>query len=148
MRSITLIPATESDLDRIDLCRGYIDDLVKSDLYDLASATRKAKKETDAFLKESTASFMLCFEEEEEEEIGHILMNITPTELFISNMEVYEEFRGKGYGKSILLAVEQLAVEKDLNRMTLSVSPLNKRALKLYKHAGYSELFVHMEKRL
>ena len=147
MRSITLIPATESDLDRIDLCRGYIDDLVKSDLYDLASATRKAKKEIDEILKRSTASFMLCFEEEKEE-VGHILMNITPTDLFIFNMEVYEEFRGQGYGKAILLAVEQLAVEKDLNRMTLSVSPLNKRALKLYKNSGFSELFVHMEKRL
>ncbi len=146
MRSITLIPATESDFDRIDLSRGYIDDLVKSDLYDLPSATRKAKKETDAFLKNATASFMLCFEEEEE--VGYILMNITPTELFICNLEVYEEFRGQGYGKSILMAVEQLAVEKDLNRMSLSVSPLNKRAAKLYQHVGFSELSVKMEKRL
>ena len=146
MRTITLIPATESDMDRIDLCRGYIDDLVKSDLYDLPSATRKAKKEMDAFLKLPTASLMLCFEEEAE--VGLVLINSTPTELFICNIEVYEEFRGQGFGKSILLAVEQLAVEKDLNRMTLSVSPLNKRALRLYKHAGFSELFVRMEKRL
>lgn len=146
MRSITLIPTTESDLDRIDLCRGYIDDLLKSNLYDLTSATRKAKQEIDHLLKQPTTSLMLCFEEEEE--VGHILLSITATELFLVSLEVYEEFRGKGYGKSILLAVEQLAVEKDLNRMTLSVSPWNKRALKLYKNSGFGEVFVRMEKRL
>ncbi|RYZ56749.1 MAG: GNAT family N-acetyltransferase [Proteobacteria bacterium] len=146
MRSITLIPATESDLDRIDLNRGGLEDLVKSGLYDLAAATAKAKKENARILKLPTSSLMLCFEEEEE--VGHVLLDISETELSIVNLEVYDELRGKDYGPSILLAVEQLAVEKDLNRIAISIAPSNKKALNLCKSSGFSELFVHLEKRL
>ena len=146
MHSITFLPATESDLDRIDLCRSTIDDLVKSDLYDLQSARIQAKKETDHLLKQPGVTCMLCFEEEEE--VGHVLVDVSKTQLSIISLEVYEEFRGQGFGKSILMAVEQLAVEQDVNRISLSVSPWNTRALKLYKNSGFRELFVRMEKRL
>ncbi|MBC7658841.1 MAG: GNAT family N-acetyltransferase [Chitinophagaceae bacterium] len=150
MRSVNLIPATESDLDRIDLMRSYIDDLIKTDLYDLRSATIKAKTETEQLLKSTSeveqSLCLMCFEDETE--IGHVWLNLTDTELFIINLEVYEEYRGQGFGKSIVQAVEQLAVEKDLNRISLSVFPRNKRAMTLYKNSGYSELTVRMEKRL
>ncbi len=146
LRSITFLPATEADLDRIDLCQASIDDLVKSDLYDLPAATLKAKQEINHLLKQPSVTCFMCFEEEEE--VGHVLAHVTTTELLVISLEVYEEYRGQGYGKSILLAIEQLAVEQDVNRISVSVSPWNSRALKLYKNNGFGELFVRMEKRL
>ncbi|WP_332852859.1 GNAT family N-acetyltransferase [Duganella sp. S19_KUP01_CR8] len=60
--------------------------------------------------------------------------------LYLEDLYVKQSARGKGYGKQMLVALAQLAVERDCGRFEWSVLDWNSNAIKLYESMGASLL--------
>ena len=67
---------------------------------------------------------------------------------FIYDIEVNEEFRGKGYGKQAMLAVEEKARELGLKSIGLHVFAHNAVAKGLYEKIGYELKSMNMTKAI
>jgi ribosomal protein S18 acetylase RimI-like enzyme len=67
---------------------------------------------------------------------------------FILELYVEENQRGKGYGKQIMLLIEEKARELGLKAIGLHVFGSNKVAQNLYKAVGYEVTSVNMSKTL
>jgi ribosomal protein S18 acetylase RimI-like enzyme len=61
-------------------------------------------------------------------------------ELFISNLAVFEEFRGKGIATELLNEAEEMAVAKGLNKLSLIVETDNRHAKRVYEKRGFQEV--------
>jgi len=57
----------------------------------------------------------------------------------VHDLSVLQEYRGKGYGKKLLTAVETLAREQGCGKVTLEVRELNPLAERLYRRLGYGD---------
>lgn len=56
--------------------------------------------------------------------------------IYLEDLFVKPEHRGKGHGKALLLAVARLAVERDCGRMEWSVLDWNEPSIRFYKSLG------------
>lgn len=56
--------------------------------------------------------------------------------LYIEDLFVDEEYRGRGYGRALLLHVARLAKERDCGRLEWSVLDWNQTAIDFYKKLG------------
>lgn len=56
--------------------------------------------------------------------------------LYLEDLYVKQSCRGKGYGKQMLVALAQLAVERDCGRFEWSVLDWNENAIKFYQGMG------------
>lgn len=60
-------------------------------------------------------------------------------EYFISNLAVFEEYRGQGVATRLLEGVEAAAKERGYNKLSLFVETYNDKAKKLYERFGFHE---------
>jgi ribosomal protein S18 acetylase RimI-like enzyme len=60
-------------------------------------------------------------------------------EYYISNLAVFKEFRGKGFGVELLKKAEELALKKGYNKLSLTVEFYNKEAKRIYEKFGFHE---------
>ena len=60
-------------------------------------------------------------------------------ELFISNLAVFEEYRGKGIAVKLLGKAEEIAVENGLGKLALYVETDNNHAKRIYERYGFRE---------
>ncbi len=80
--------------------------------------------------------------ESEEEIIGKVHLQVSSGIGGIYGLGVLPEYRGKGYGRAILLkAVEKLKAVK-AEQIMLQVAAENENALSLYKSCGFEEMSV------
>ena len=63
-----------------------------------------------------------------------------PRSAFLYQLTVAEAFRGKGYGRAMLAAVEARLVRQGIEEVRLHVNAANAPARRLYAAAGYEEL--------
>jgi ribosomal protein S18 acetylase RimI-like enzyme len=68
--------------------------------------------------------------------------------LFILDVQIDEEQRGRGLGRAAMLLVEEEARRRGLERVTLNVFGGNDVARNLYRSLGYRETAVYMMKRV
>ena len=68
--------------------------------------------------------------------------------LFIFDITVEEEHRGRGYGKAAMLFAEEEARQRGHDRVGLNVFGGNDVARSLYRSLGYEENAVSMSKKL
>jgi len=61
-------------------------------------------------------------------------------EFFISNLAVFEEYRGKGIAVKLLEKAEEMAKEKGLNKLSLYVETDNSHAKRVYEKFGFQEV--------
>jgi len=61
-------------------------------------------------------------------------------EFFISNLAVFEEFRGKGIAVKLLQKAEEIALEKGLSKLSLYVEIDNSYAIRVYEKFGFHEV--------
>jgi GNAT superfamily N-acetyltransferase len=69
-------------------------------------------------------------------------------EAFVYYLEVFEAWRGKGFGVKALLAIERKARELGASKISLHAFWHNQRAISLYKKVGYAVKSVNMSKRI
>jgi len=70
------------------------------------------------------------------------------TEWSIYDVETFDDFRGKGYGRAIMLAAEDYVRAAGGNSISLSVFGNNHVARKLYESLEYETIRVGMKKKL
>ncbi|MDP9250357.1 MAG: GNAT family N-acetyltransferase [Chloroflexota bacterium] len=68
--------------------------------------------------------------------------------LFIYDIEIDEEHRGRGFGRAAMLLAEEEARARGLGRIELNVFGGNEVARRLYRSLGYRETAVQMAKDL
>jgi GNAT superfamily N-acetyltransferase len=56
--------------------------------------------------------------------------------IYLEDLFIKPEFRGKGIGREMLTFLAKLAVERDCGRLELAVLDWNKRAIDFYKRLG------------
>ena len=86
----------------------------------------------EALLKRSESKYLKIFDSGKLAAIGRT--SFAKDWAVLSRIWVDENFRGKGYGRKILQALE---AESDGRKLALQVSTTNSNAISLYKSAGY-----------
>ncbi|HXY54401.1 MAG TPA: GNAT family N-acetyltransferase [Nitrospirota bacterium] len=74
---------------------------------------------------------------EDEEFIGYIAVQPKGSELFLSKIYVRSSSRNRGYGKKAVRFAENLALEKGLRKIVLTVNKNNANAIKAYEKMGF-----------
>ena len=59
---------------------------------------------------------------------------------YISNLAVFEEHRRKGIAVKLLESVEEMAAEKDLNKLSIVVEIDNSHAIRVYEKFGFQQV--------
>ncbi len=75
--------------------------------------------------------------EHNNEPIGYMSVNIKGKELFLSKFYVASANRGKGYGREMVAFLEDLAIDKGLNKISLTVNIHNSNSIKMYEKVGF-----------
>ena len=65
--------------------------------------------------------------------------------VYIDQMSVHHDHRGKGYGRQLVEAVIDLARREDISRVTLNVWLFNVEAIGFYEKLGFSAMSQAME---
>ena len=69
--------------------------------------------------------------------VGYIGIWLVAGEGHITNVAVHPDYRGRGIGNRLMLAIEELAKKRGATRMTLEVRVSNEVAQALYRKLGY-----------
>ena len=72
----------------------------------------------------------------------------SPGEAWIYDIELYEQFRGNGYGRALLALAETESRKNGVKKLGLNVFGNNTIARKLYASAGYETTAIQMSKEL
>jgi ribosomal protein S18 acetylase RimI-like enzyme len=67
---------------------------------------------------------------------------------FIYDFEIDEAYRGKGYGRQALTALDEEAATMGIETISLHVFAHNPTAIALYEKMGYAATDLHMAKRI
>lgn len=91
-------------------------------------------------------------DDEREGNIGSIWFgvyrNSEPYGAFIWDFQIEEKFRGRGYGKQALMALDKLLREMKIGQVSLHVFGHNDIAISLYRKMGYEVTDLMMAKRI
>ncbi len=102
--------------------------------------------------KGSKDNFLYSAKDENQNILGFVWFGVRGTEssrhAFIYDVIIEEEYRGKGFGKQIMLLLENEIKKQGLNRVGLHVFGTNETAINLYRSIGYSTIDLIMEKEL
>lgn len=93
---------------------------------------------------------LLCIEKSDTELVGYLWYKLLDTDetAFIFDFFVFKEFRGRGYGKAAMIALEKQLAHAGVAQIKLRVAFENKRALSLYERLGFNVTGFNMAKSL
>ena len=151
-----LVPMTQPEYDAYieRLIPEYASDNVRAGHWSEEEALEKSRKQTESLLSQGlqTKDHYLYTLFDGDKAVGVIWLR---AELdrhvksgFIFDVEIKEEFRGKGYGKQVMLLIEEKARELGIKRMGLHVFAYNDVAKNLYERIGYKVSSLNMLKDL
>jgi ribosomal protein S18 acetylase RimI-like enzyme len=136
-----LMPAVEN---------GYAVEMEQYGGFTHEAARSKAAADVAELLDDETASLFVV--EAESERVGHLWVGEREggggRMLWIYDVFVDEELRGRGFGRDVLLLAEEEARRRGLTRVGLNVFGGNVLARALYRSLGYGEVAVVMRKDL
>jgi GNAT superfamily N-acetyltransferase len=69
--------------------------------------------------------------------IGYMSVEIKEQELFLSKFYVLSNERGNGYGRNMIKFIDQLSIEKNLNKISLTVNRNNTDSILIYEQLGF-----------
>ena len=125
----------------------YAQEIIKSRGIGIEEATQITNKEFDALLSDGLKSknqYLYTIENDNNENIGIIWFssdsNHGDNELFLCDIEINKEFRGKGYGRESMDLLESKVKEFNMHTISLHVFLHNKIACSLYNKIGYKEV--------
>lgn len=117
---------------------------------DPAAALQVALEETAKLLPQGreTEKQLLWTAYHEDEPVGTLWISTEKRYPFIYGIEVREDQRGKGYGRSIMLAAEEECRHRGYEHLELNVFGNNGTAISLYDSLGYAVTSQQMRKTL
>jgi RimJ/RimL family protein N-acetyltransferase len=130
--------------------RRYAEDIEHNGGFSPEAARAKAAEDIPRVLADPKSTMYGL--EDEGEWIGHLWVGERQLQgrrcLWIWDIQVNEAHRGRGYGRSAMLLVEEEARRLGLERIELNVFGGNEVARGLYRAVGYDEIAVSMGKDL
>jgi ribosomal protein S18 acetylase RimI-like enzyme len=94
----------------------------------------------EAMIEQIKNGYTYYLVEEEGRNIGYIGIELKKGELFLSKLYIMSSERGKGYGKKAVQFLEDLAREKKLNKISLTVNKNNVNSIAVYEKMGFTNL--------
>jgi GNAT superfamily N-acetyltransferase len=108
-------------------------------LSDQVSATKKSLKKS-LFAENSNAEALIGYFENKPVTFALFFHNYSTflgkKGLYLEDLFVLPEFRGRGFGKTMLIYLAKIAVERDCGRFEWSVLDWNTPAIEFYKSIG------------
>ena len=132
--------------------REYAEDHVRNGNWSAEEALERSKKEFEQLLPEGVNSqdqFLFSIvDETDDNKTGLLWVQVKDQKAFIYDFIIDESFRGKGYGKQALVALDEKLKSIEVQSVGLHVFGDNITAQELYKKMGYQITGIHMKKRL
>jgi len=150
---INLEPIQQEDFDHF-LERGireYAEDHVRNGNWPAEGALERSQKEFEQYLPNgihSTDQYIYSILDENENKIGILWVQVKDGKAFIYDFAIDEAFRGKGYGKQALVAMDEKLKLMNVESVGLHVFGDNFVAQELYKKAGFQITGIQMKKSL
>ena len=151
-----LLPTTQLEYDHFlaRIIPEYAEDNVRAGYWDPSEALEKSRKSIETLLPQGlqTQNHYLYTLYDGENAVGMIWLkanvNNPVKSGFIYDVYIEETARGKGYGKQLMLLIEEKARELGLKSIGLHVFAYNKVAQSLYESVGYEISSLNMQKQL
>ena len=153
---IKLIPIEQADYDIFleQEIVEYAADKVKSGNWRAEEAIEKSRVEFQRYLPDGPRSkdlfFLTIFDDEANRKLCVLWVQVKldepGREAFILDFVIDEQFRGKGYGKQALTALDEKLIELGSESVGLHVFGHNTNAFELYKKMGYETTNINMKK--
>jgi RimJ/RimL family protein N-acetyltransferase len=131
----------------------YAEDLVRAGNATQESALRLATADFDRPLSQGLKTegqyLLTIVDEQTSQRVGVVWYHDYPQKadaIFIGDIEIDDQFRGRGYGTATLGLLEVKARELGKKRISLHVFAHNPRAKKLYETLGYKPTNITMAK--
>ena len=133
----------------------YAEDKVKSGQWKESESLEKSRGEFLHLLPDGVHTknefIYSIVNEETNQKIGilwvEVKMEETPRRAFGYDFIVYEPFRGQGFGKQALQALDKILISMDVESMGLHVFGHNTTAFELYKKMGFEITNINMRKK-
>jgi ribosomal protein S18 acetylase RimI-like enzyme len=148
---------TQAELDaRLPaLTERYAEHLHQAGRASADTALDEARRQTLDLLPDGVATpDMLCFMAEDAgQQVGWLWLSLPNAAngrdiAWVFNIEVDVDSRGRGYGRAMMLAAEELLRERGLTRLALNVFGGNAAAIRLYESLGFRVTAQQMVKPL
>ncbi len=154
--TVTLRPLRGDEFDawRNESAAGFSADLARAADLGADEAVRQAREAFDRLFPDGLDSpgQLVWFAYDGAERVGMLWLSTrTPRGgdgAFIYEIRVAERYRGRGYGRAIMLAAEQECRARDIDRLELNVFGGNDAAIGLYTSLGYAVTSQQMRKHL
>ena len=151
---VKLVKMLQSDFEPY-LERGiheYAADHVRNGNWTAEEALEKSRKQFQDLLPEGVNSrdqFLYSIvDEATNNKMGLLWVQVKGQNAFIYDFLIDEEFRGKGFGKQALAAMDEELKSMHVQSVGLHVFGDNVSAQELYKKMGFEVTGMHMKKRL
>lgn len=154
---VTLVPMTEEEFSKWlePSVKEYAADKVRAGNEEEAGSLERAQQEFRHYLPDGIGTkdhhlYSIVDEKRNGQRVGVLWFGELPrgprNTLFLFDIHIREEDRGKGYGSAALELFEDKARELGKSRVGLHVFGHNVRARKLYEELGYKVTNVNMAK--
>ena len=148
-----LEPIQQEDFERFleREIRGYAEDHVRNGNWSPEGALERSKQEFEHYLPDGIHSkdqYLYSIIYENDNKIGVLWVQVKEHKAFIFDFVIDEAFRGKGYGKQALAAMDEKLLSMNVESVELHVFGDNVTAQELYKKAGFQITGIHMNKKL
>lgn len=131
--------------------RGYAEDHVRNGSWPAAGALERSRKEFEFYLPDGIRSrdqYLWSLVDDSGNKIGVLWVQVKDGKAFIFDFVIDEEFRGKGFGKQALTAMDEKLKSMGAESVALHVFGDNISAQELYKKMGFSIVGMNMKKVL
>lgn len=128
----------------------YANDHVRNGNWSPEGALEKSRMEFENLLPDGIHSkdqYVWSIVDEDENKIGVLWVQVKDQKAFIYDFIIDEAFRGKGYGKQALAAMDEQLKSMNAESVDLHVFGDNVIAQELYKKAGFEITGMHMRKQ-
>ena len=136
------------------LDRAYADEMVQAGEWLPDEAVGRANENHAEMLPDGVATpgmLLLVAETDADGVVGRVWIELEHSggpEAWIDDIEIDAQFRGRGLGRELLAAAEQVVRERGISRIGLNVHAWNEVARRLYASSGYELTSVRMRKSL
>jgi ribosomal protein S18 acetylase RimI-like enzyme len=132
--------------------REYAEDHVRNGNWTAEESLERSRKEFEDLLPDGVDSrdqfLYSIFNESDDDKIGLLWVQVKDQKAFIYDFIIDEGFRGKGYGKQALVALDEKLESLGAQSVGLHVFGDNVTAQELYRKMGYQITGIHMKKNL
>jgi ribosomal protein S18 acetylase RimI-like enzyme len=150
---VNLEPIQQQDFERFleREIRNYAEDHVRNGSWPAEGALERSKKDFEHHLPDGIRSkdqYLWSILDEENNKIGVLWVQVKDHKAFIFEFVIDEGFRGKGFGKQALIAMDEKLKSMNVESVALHVFGDNFIAQELYKKMGFQVTGIHMKKVL